>query len=35
MIFAESAVSGDGKAQNGRAGYCAAPLPSTAWRQRL
>ncbi len=44
VVFAKSAVSGDGKAQNGLADYCAAPLPglacsgpwpSTAWRQRL
>ena len=44
VIFAKGAVSGDGKAQNGLAGYCAAPSPglpssgpwpSTACRQRL
>ena len=39
MVLAEGAVSGHGNAQNGYAGYCAAPfsgpLPSTALRQRL
>jgi hypothetical protein len=35
MVAAKGAGPGNGNAQDGFAGYCAASLPSTAFRQRL
>jgi hypothetical protein len=35
MVAAKGAGSGNGDAQDGLTGYCFAPLPSTASRQRL
>jgi len=35
VVAAEGSGSGNGDTQDGVAGYAPAPLPSTAFRQRL